>query len=88
MAMTSVKAARVAKLCFGFFLLGGVFASASNAFAQYPLQYPTQSEVSKDGTTILLEDYANPPPGFVAGGRNYADDFERFRVRLKFGYTL
>jgi hypothetical protein len=32
------------------------------------------------------KDYANPPPGFVAGGRNYADDFERFRVRLKFGY--
>ena len=32
------------------------------------------------------KDYANPPPGFVVGGRNYADDFERFRVRLKFGY--
>jgi hypothetical protein len=34
------------------------------------------------------EDYANPAPGFVIGGRNYADDFERFRVRLKIGYTF
>ena len=32
------------------------------------------------------EDYANLPPNFVVKGRNYADDFERFRVRLKFGY--
>jgi len=32
------------------------------------------------------KDYANPAPGFVFGGRNYADDFERFRARLKFGY--
>lgn len=32
------------------------------------------------------EDYTGPPPNFVVGGRNYADDFERFRVRLKFGY--
>jgi hypothetical protein len=38
------------------------------------------------GQLPWAEDYANPPPGFVVGGRNYADDFERFRVRLKFGY--
>ena len=31
-------------------------------------------------------DAANPRPGFVVSGRNYADDFERFRVRLKIGY--
>jgi hypothetical protein len=31
-------------------------------------------------------DFANPSPGFIKGGRNYADDFERFRVRAKFGY--
>jgi len=34
----------------------------------------------------LGQDFANPRPGFVRGGRNYADDFERYRVRLKFGY--
>jgi len=34
------------------------------------------------------DDYANPAPGFIVGGRNYADDFERFRVRLKVGYTF
>ena len=32
------------------------------------------------------QDFANPNPGFIRGGRNYADDFERYRVRLKFGY--
>ena len=31
-------------------------------------------------------DAANPHPGFIVGGRNYADDFERFRVRFKVGY--
>jgi len=32
-------------------------------------------------------DFANPPAdSFVVSGRNYADDFERFRVRLKFGW--
>ena len=32
------------------------------------------------------QDFANPPPGVIRGGRNYADDFERYRVRVKFGY--
>lgn len=33
------------------------------------------------------DDYANQgAESRVVGGRNYADDFERFRVRLKFGY--
>jgi hypothetical protein len=32
------------------------------------------------------QDFANPPPGVVRGGRNYADDFERYRVRIKLGY--
>lgn len=31
-------------------------------------------------------DFANPPPNFVVSGRNYADDFERFRVRIKTGW--
>ena len=30
-------------------------------------------------------DYANPPPGFIVGGRTYADDFERYRLRVKVG---
>jgi len=33
-------------------------------------------------------DYANPPPGFVIGGRTYADDFERYRFRLKVGFLF
>ena len=34
----------------------------------------------------LADDYANPPPGFIVGNRTYADDFEKYRVRLKVGY--
>ena len=61
MARTSVKASRSARLRLGFLLLGGFLTSASVVSAQYPLQYPTKSQVGKDGTTVLLEDYANPP---------------------------
>jgi hypothetical protein len=32
------------------------------------------------------KDDANNEPDFVVGGRNYADDFERFRVRAKVGW--
>ena len=31
-------------------------------------------------------DYANPPPGFIVDGRTYADDFERYRLRVKAGF--
>ena len=33
------------------------------------------------------QDFANPPPGFIKGGRTYADDFEKYRLRIKVGYT-
>jgi len=38
-------------------LVAGLFLAGSIAFAQYP----TKSEVSKDGTAVLLQDFANPP---------------------------
>jgi len=31
------------------------------------------------------KDYANPAPGFIVNGRNYADDFEKYRIRVKLG---
>ena len=40
-----------------FGLLACCLAAVPAAFAQYP----TQSQVSKDGTAVMLEDYANPP---------------------------
>jgi len=61
MAQKQMMAARSARFRFGFLLLAGWFASASVVCAQYPLQYPTKSQVSKDGTAVLIEDYANPP---------------------------
>src|SRR5580692_9436252 len=41
----------------GIGLLACWFLTAPAAFAQYP----SQSQVSKDGTAVMLEDYANPP---------------------------
>ena len=41
----------------GFGVLACFLAAVPAAFAQYP----TQSQVSKDGTMVMLEDYANPP---------------------------
>src|SRR5580704_10067453 len=40
-------------------------------WAQYPLQYPSSSQVSKDGTAILIEDYANPPLSSPMGDHAY-----------------
>src|SRR5579872_932213 len=36
-------------------------------WAQYPLQYPSISQITKDGTAILIEDYANPPLSSAMG---------------------
>jgi hypothetical protein len=68
MARTFVKAILPARLRVGFLLLGGSLVCASVASAQYPLQYPTKSQVGKDGTTVLLEDYANPPLSSMTHG--------------------
>jgi hypothetical protein len=51
------KVARSLRIRFNFGLLVVCLAAAPAAFAQYP----TQSQVSKDGTAVMLEDYANPP---------------------------
>src|SRR5438309_2064025 len=59
MAMEQRIARRFARLRFGFgfVLLVGLLTSAAVLFAQYP----SRSQVSKDGTAVLLEDYANLP---------------------------
>lgn len=40
-------------------------------WAQYPLQYPSMSQVTKDGTALLIEDYANPPLSSQMGDHAY-----------------
>ena len=40
-------------------------------WAQYPLQYPSNSQITKDGTAILVEDYANPPLSSALGDHAY-----------------
>src|SRR5580704_15880844 len=57
MSSNQERVMRSSKIRLGFGLLACCLAAAQSAFAQYP----AQSQVSKDGTAILLEDYANPP---------------------------
>ena len=57
MAQTRSIIEQFAKSVFGFGLLIGVLIGASVAFAQYP----SQSQVSKDGTAVLLEDFVSLP---------------------------
>jgi hypothetical protein len=55
------------RICLGFGLLACFLAAVPAALAQYP----TQSQVSKDGTAVMLEDYANPPlSSSTHGGAN------------------
>jgi hypothetical protein len=55
------------RICLGFGLLACFLVAVPVAFAQYP----TQSQVSKDGTAVMLEDYANPPLSSAThGGAN------------------
>src|SRR6202166_3009340 len=48
---------RSAGIFLGFILQACFFAAAPAAMAQYP----TRSQIGKDGTAVTLEDYANPP---------------------------
>jgi hypothetical protein len=69
--MSSVKNIfmQSAKCSLGFGLLACCLAAVPPAFAQYP----AQSQIGKDGTTVMLEDYANPPLSSVThGGANSA----------------
>ena len=52
-----IKSARIHVGHAGFGLLASLLLIPFAAYAQYP----AQSQVSKDGTTVMLEDYANPP---------------------------
>ena len=44
-----------ARLAFCFVLLFGLLSAIAVS------QYPSKSQVGKDGTAVLLEDFANPP---------------------------
>ncbi len=57
MSSKQKKIMRSARIYGGFGLLACFLAAVPAAFAQYP----TQSQIRKDGTTVMLEDYANPP---------------------------
>src|SRR5271155_3726004 len=51
--------------------LVALLASLPVVWAQYPLQYPSSAQITKDGTAILIEDYANPPLSSVMKDQSY-----------------
>ena len=59
---------RQARFCFGIAVAASLLLSLPMVWAQYPLEYPAKSEVSKDGTAILIEDYATPPLSSASDG--------------------
>ncbi len=60
---------KAVEICLGFGLLICILAAAPAAFAQYPATF----QITKDGTAVMLEDYANPPLSSAThGGANSA----------------
>ena len=55
------NAGRRTQFYLGIIFAAGLLLGLPAVWAQYPLRYPAKSEVSKDGTAILIEDYATPP---------------------------
>ena len=69
---TAVRAKRQdLKFNFGIAIAAALLFALPVAWAQYPLQYPSASQVTKDGTAILIEDYANPPLSSALGDHAY-----------------
>jgi len=55
----------------GIAIAAALLLSLPVVWAQYPLQYPSTSQITKDGTAILIEDYANPPLSSALGDHAY-----------------
>src|ERR1700732_3837202 len=70
-----IKAKKILKQSIRFYrgvaFLTVLLLSLPVVWAQYPLQYPSSSQVTKDGTAILIEDYANPPLSSQMGDHPY-----------------
>jgi hypothetical protein len=68
------NANRLAGILVGFGLLASCVATAPAAFAQYPKDF----QVKKDGTAVMIEDYANPPLSSAthAGANSTAIDYK------------
>jgi hypothetical protein len=68
----------------GVMIAALLLISGIAAHAQYPLEFPAKSQVSKDGTALLLEDYANAPLSSLRGDGPYPSpiDFHEVLGRL------
>lgn len=56
---------------FGVAIAAILLIALPAVWAQYPLQYPSMPQVTKDGTALLVEDYANPPLSSQMGDHPY-----------------
>src|ERR1700722_4990882 len=75
---------RPAQIFCGIASLAILLLSFPVAWAQYPLQYPSSSQVTMDGTAILIEDFANPPLSSAMGDHAYPPpiDYKGMLARL------
>ena len=55
----------------GVAVMALLLVSLPVVWAQYPLEYPSSSQVTKDGTALLVEDYANLPLSSQMGDHPY-----------------
>jgi hypothetical protein len=58
------------KIHLGFGLLAGILSVVPAGYAQYP----TTFQITKDGTTVMLEDYATPPLSSATHGGDTATE--------------
>jgi hypothetical protein len=65
------RAKRSLQLLGRIFILTVLLVILPVVWAQYPLQYPSSSQITKDGTAILIEDYANPPLSSAMGDHTF-----------------
>jgi hypothetical protein len=72
------------RLYVGIVVLAGLLLRPSTARGQYPLDYPSQSQITKDGTALLLEDYADAPLSSLLGDGPYppAINFQEMLSRI------
>jgi hypothetical protein len=71
--MANAKSAneRPLRLYFWIAVVAALLLGLPVVWAQYPLQYPAGPQVTKDGTALLVEDYANTPLSSQTGDHAY-----------------
>jgi hypothetical protein len=71
MRNTPANLKRSIRFYFSIAFLVALWLGLPVVWAQYPLQYPSNPQITKDGTAILVEDYASAPLSSMMGDHAY-----------------